>query len=261
MRVIGFTLLLILSVALGFLGTWNLLANRDVRQSSRDVWPVNADLDFSLPHVDRRSLAAGWAEPAAQGTWANKPESVVLIDVLGNAAGDVALFMEARSKSTGTGAQAINVLVNGEEMGAWQMSGTESQSAAIVVPADRFNQERPLRLTFRSDQPILGLRRIVLRDVSSLSDFAGFVDVCQATRISGWARAGLAASPVVVKRNNAIVIPTAFRNVMRPDLAAHGIPTESGFDITLPAAASAEQTTQVLFPNGRSLQNSPCQPS
>jgi hypothetical protein len=185
---------------------------------------------------------------------------VVFVDVLGNAAGDIALFMEARSKSAGTG--VITVLVNGEVMGAWRMSSvSESQSAAIVVPADRFNQERPLRLTFRSDQPILGLQRIVLRDVSSLSDFAGYVDVCQATRISGWARAGLAASPVVIKRNNAIVTPIGFRNVTRPDLPAHGIPAEAGFDITVPPATSAEESTQVLFPNGRSLTNSPCQPS
>jgi hypothetical protein len=261
MRVIGFTLLLILVVGLGFLGTWALLANRDFRQSSRDVWPVNVDRDFSLPHVDRKSLGAGWAEPTAQGTWANKPESVVLIDVSSNAAGDVALFMEARSTSAGTGEQAVTVLVNGEVMGAWQMSsGNESQSAAIVVPADRFNQERPLRLTFRSEKPFLGLRRIVLHDVSSLSDFAGYVDVCQATRISGWARAGLAASPVVIKRNNAIVVPIGFRNVTRPDLPAHGVPAAAGFDITVPPAASAEETTQVLFPNGRPLNKSPCQP-
>jgi len=261
MRAIGFIMLMLLGVGLGFVAI--LLANRDLGQSDRPTWAVDVDLAFSAAHVERRSLGKGWADPEAQQTWAKDREATVFVNLLGDARGDVALFMEGRSRSAGGRDNGrVTVLVNGEDMGAWQLGGGgREELAGITIPVGRVNDERPLRLTFRSERPILGLRRIVLRDVSSLSEYAGFVDVCQPTLISGWARAGLLAAPVGMRRNGAILKPIAFRNVTRPDLPPHGIPAEAGFELIVPPPSASDGATEVLFPNGRPLRNAPCRPS
>jgi hypothetical protein len=155
----------------------------------------------------------------------------------------------------------VTIQVNGGMVGVWQLTGSDREFASFTVTAGIANREIPLRIAFQSDTPIFGLRRLLLRDVSSFTEFVGVVDTCHVTRIAGWAKVENLLTPVIIRRGGHVLLPMAFQNVNRPDLPASGQPAGVGFEIEIPQMLDPTQTTDVLFPNGKHLHNSPCRPT
>jgi hypothetical protein len=263
MRAKGIALLMVVGVAFGFFSTLVLLPERNSEGwLDAAVAPVNLAVNFSFPNTPPASFGTGWEKPEQWGVWSKGNEAIVLAQLRGKAGGDVILFVEGRGKPSLRGEKArVTVSANGSQVGVWQLNGSERESASFIVAREIANKESPLRIAFRSELPLFGVSRILLRDVSSLSEFAGYIDSCQGTRLSGWAKTGTLLAPIVIRRGGRVVTPVAFQNVNRPDLPANGLPAVAGFDITLPPSRDSPQETDVRFPNGKPLDNSPCRMS
>lgn len=242
-----------IAFAAGFMGVDHVMS-----RAAPEPAPIQIDLRFNLADIQRRSIGPGWGEPERPGLWQNAPEAVVIIEA-GAAGGDVLLMIEGRGRGSADEAPAdIAVLVNGQNVGRWEWDGSDApRFARFAVPKDAANRERPMRIAFRAQRPILGLRRIGLRDLRPLAAFKGHLDLCEGQRVAGWAHADLLPAPVVVRLNGEPQ-DVRTRSASRPDLPAHGIPAEAGFDLVLPSAIKSGDEVEVTFPNGRRLVNSPC---
>lgn len=260
MRRVSFYLLLLGGATAGFFGTLRLI---EEKPPGRPVMPVNIDLKFSARDYLQTSLGPGWQKPERWGVWAEGKEAVAVAPMLGQARGDVAIFVEGRNRSPASGEQErVTVLVNGETVGVWQLNAAgNADFASFVVPAKTANGREHMQIAFRAARPVFGLARIQVRDIHSLLAHGGHVDNCQPDRISGWARVENLPSPIVVRRNGAVVMPLATRNVSRPDLSQAGAPSEAGFEIILPPPQGRVERIDVTFPNGQPLPNSPCRVS
>ena len=264
MRTIGIIVLLVMGAIVGFVTIFALLPDDKGQMPARAVpaFPVNLELSFSTRDTRSGSLGIGWGESEAWGVWSKGAEAIALVQLLGRAAGDVVLLVEGRGRPSQPPEKSrVTVEVNGTTVGVWQLTANDQQFASFTVTAGVTDREVPLRITFRSETPIFGLRRLLLRDVSLLSEFAGVVDLCQPTRIVGWAKVENYLSPLIIRRGGRVLTPTAFQNVNRPDLPGQRLPAGAGFDIELPLALDPTETTDVLFPNGAHLGNSPCRAS
>lgn len=259
MRQISFVALLCMSAALGFIVTLRLLDEADKRPEGE---PVDVDLKFASHAIQPGTLRAGWGRPEKWGVWAVAGQAVVIAEVFDAGRGDLALIIEGRGHpSLGDQETTVNVAVNGVEIGAWQLTAQISPNfGRFIVPEAAASRQYPMQVVFSAERPVLGLTRIILRDVSQLSDLSGYVDNCQGGHIRGWAQSGPLPAPVLVRRNGRVA-PMTLRTVVRPDLTARGLRAEAGFDITLRDFSGSGESIEVVFPNGRPLKNSHCRAS
>ena len=250
-----------IGLTLGFGVTYALLPDRETSPRAAFYAPVHIDLSFAAREAKADSLLeGGWEKPEAWGVWSRGGQSVVLVHLRSPVREDVVLFIEARSRLNQAKNARVSLEVNGSPIGIWELTGKDREAASFMVGNQIANREHPIRIAFRSEVSAVGLRSITLRSKSSLTRFGGYVDTCQQNRISGWAKTDLLLSPLIVQRDGGSVSPIVLRNVIRPDLAPHGHPAGSGFEIELPQATNPAAKLDVTFPNGRPLGNSPCLP-
>src|SRR5690349_183423 len=97
MRAILFLLMLLSGGAASFAVTLKLLEEPEFE---RPVAPVKIDLKFTARDFLQSALVSGWSKPDRWGAWASDPEAVASAQLAGLSRGDLALFIEGRSRSS-----------------------------------------------------------------------------------------------------------------------------------------------------------------
>jgi hypothetical protein len=256
---------LVLCFAGGLVGGFAIgLAPTAEDESGAAPVPVNMSVRLDSSGGPASTLDKGWSRPQTWGRWMTAATASILLGFDGPARGDVELLVEARARlAEGQPEQTLIVRFNDAELGRWQLpKEARDLRRRFIVPIAAFNKSMAARLTFAwaGKAPlsaVFGLEAVSLRDARFLHDYKGFVDSCRAGKLVGWAVGEGAAVSVAAGIDGAPVAAT-FVNTSRPDLAAHGLPTDAGFEMTLAEALPAGTEIDVRFANGRPLQGSPC---
>ncbi len=228
--------------------------------------PVNMDVRLNSYGGLKSTMDKGWGRSEPWGRWMEGGSASILLGFDGAARGDVELLIEARARlAQGQPEQTLIVRFNDAELGRWRLpEETGRVRRRFIVPNAVFNRSTAGRLTFTLDNkaplsPVFGLEAVSLRDARFLHDFRGFVDSCSSGKLIGWAVAEGTAVNVAASANGEPLDAT-FSNVKRPDLAAHGLPDDAGFELTLAQPVAAGSPIDVRFADGRPLSGSPCTP-
>lgn len=239
-------------VALGLFSPWSF---------SSDTIPVRKVVSLDRSSHEPIILDEGWGKPEIWGTLMRRASASITLGFDGPAAGDVELLAEARLVE-GTEDTLVAVRYNDAELGKWLMSPKlRIWRRRFVIPKAVFNRRTDGILSFQTQEGQygrFGLEGITLRDASGLGVQKGFLDHCTSDRLTGWAVAQDTPVNVFVTVDGA-AYPVAFANVYRPDLEAHGIPPDAGFELTTKKPIAPGSRVEVRFANGRPLNGSPCQ--
>lgn len=87
---------------------------------------------------------------------------------------------------------------------------------------------------------------------------AGFIDICLQSHVAGWAVDNGRAASLTVEING-VPVGRADPNVIRPELAHHGVPPDAGFMFYFDGPLIAEDTVGLRFANGEHIPGSPTQ--
>jgi hypothetical protein len=231
--------------------------------------PSAADTRYGFGLYDLRpdTLVEGWARPENWGTKMKGTKASFRLPVLETASGDIELNIEAqhtfKSRQDGKKHAVIRVRCNGVDVGGWPLSPTSPGSQRFIIPQSVFNRNTPAVIELEESQTdadvILRVRAFTLRSPPLLGAFRGNLDGCEGQRFWGWAVADSSSVPVVASINGQRV-EAAFVNVYRPDLEAHALPNNAGFELTLANPVPDGTTVSLSFygSEGKVLQNSPC---
>jgi putative transposase len=231
------------------------------------VMPVNRNAGVDSLGALSSTLAEGWGGSQPWGRWMEGERASILFGFDGPVGGDVELLVEARARlAEGQPEQTLIVRFNDAEIGRWQLppKSAGQMRHRFIVPRDVVNRETTGQLTFELAgrapwSAVFGLEAVSLRDVKFLHDYRGFVDSCSNGKVMGWAVAeGLAVSVTASVGGNPAVASQS--NTERADLAAQGVPTDSGFELTLTEPLTPGSAIDVRFADGSPLSGSPCAP-
>ncbi len=255
-----------LALASGYIGGYFIFRDSSVfAQSSAS--PLM--LDMRAGKVSPRALSKGWAAPDQAGTWSKGAETELIIELGQVPAGDLELVLELMAKApagTEPGVLHVPLSINGVASGTLALTTTEAESRHRAIIARSSTQgKKELRVGFKLDELAaapsgrigFGVRALSVRDLSSIATFAGSVDGCLPTALSGWAVSIDGPVPVRMKIDGQNV-PSSSTTVLRPDLAPLSLPLDSGFAVRFAQALPPGASVEIMFPNGEKLPNSPC---
>lgn len=154
----------------------------------------------------------------------------------------------------------IQLSANETVLGVFDLEATRVQR--LLLPASAIDPQAPIIFKFESSttptEPVL-IRSLTLRDIATLQDVAGRLDLCSGDQVRGWAAASDGPAPVAIRRNGT---PTELilRPTVRPDLPAAGYPADAGFDFRLVDPIQQGEKVEVLLPGGKVLSGDQCKP-
>ncbi len=253
MRLASLMILMIAGAALGFAGGLAVLTHLDRRPG-----PIDLTASLKAETAWIATPGDGWGRTTLAGTALAAAEADLALPLPHPAAGDLVLDLRAgAAKPSGGPPAEIEVWVNGQSLGAWRLAAMRLKR--LLLPAATANRRNPLRVTFAAKGPpgAILVEELALRDIAALTGFDGHLDGCANGAISGWAEAGAAPSPVVVRRDGAWA-STILPAVERPDLLAAGHPLDAGFNVTLAPPLRPGERLEVVFPNGRKIRGAAC---
>lgn len=204
------------------------------------------------------TLGPGWGATTLAGTeLSGRTASLTIprdISVLGDLVLDISF---AKSEPLPPSGLRLGVSVNGTHAGEVHVRG--GTVGRLLVASESLRGAAHATIVFTAARPPRGVvvEALALQNMNELSDFLGYVDSCSKGVVSGWARSGTAPSPVTVRRSDASLV-TVLPSIERQDLARAGHPSNAGFAIPLTKPAASAERIDVLFPNGRQLNGSPC---
>lgn len=260
MRLIS--LLIVLSaLAGGFaIGMMDPLVVVDHRHTS----PVNLTLRFDT-RQDRQRLERGWGQTETWGTPLAETSASVLVGFDGPMRGDVELLIQVESRKRIGRPQALVLRFNDAELGRWEIGNEPRQARRrFVIAKDVANADTVGRFSLEYLGPAarasnVGLVSLALRDLRPRMGKRGFVDQCDSEAIAGWAVVDNVGSAVTAKIDGE-PLPHTLSTTVREDLAALGLPEDSGFVLTPKRPIPSGARIDVEFFDGRPLRKSPCQP-
>jgi putative transposase len=259
--------LLLICFAGGLVGGFAIGLGPDAGEDrGPETVPVNMNLRVDSYAALTNTMEKGWSGSQSWGRWMEGARASILLGFDGPALGDVELLLEGRARlAEGQPDHTLIVRFNDAELGRWRLpKETRQLRRRFIVPGAVFNRNTAAQLTFELAEkaplsPVFGLEAVSLRDAKFLHEYKGFVDNCSNGTLMGWAVAEGVAVSVAASVGDEPLAAT-LSNKERPDLAAHGLPADAGFELTFTQPVPAGSAIEVRFANGRPLSGSPCKP-
>lgn len=258
MRAIAWTLFYLCVTAVGFIVVHISLS--DAAPPVHHKVPTDITFRLSKSSFAYGVVGKGWSSPEKRGVWATSDSAELSLPVERSSMGDIALHLEAVTKSSGQAhPTTVHVNYNGEDLGTWTVIESGSKSRWFNIPETTFNRSRTGKLSLRVEKPPeaqFGLSLVKILDAESLQA-RGALDLCTTTAVAGWATVNAAAVEVrFMVGGKALKGETKL--VSRPDLVPIGLPIDAGFTFVPSEPLPPGAIVEAMYATGRTLTRKPC---